>query len=125
MDTLPYDILSTNSTIAIFEGIKRNECMFRTSLCPDKCGHSTEIAQFKIIEYLDYTKPGEYGDEKQEYFYANMNLNAPEDKQKKEYIDFINQLKIGDKVKLKWDHIYIDNNGSRYPERHIRYISKA
>ena len=125
MDTFPYDVLSKNSTIAIFEGINKTPCMHFTSLCPDKCGHSTETAKFKILEYLEYEKTGEYGDEKQKYFYANVNLNASEDKQKKEFIDFINQLKIGNKVKLNWEHIYVDNNGSRYPERPIRYIGKA
>ncbi len=125
MENLPYDTLATNSTIAVFEGISKRPCMFRTALCPDRCGHSKEVARFKIVEYLDYTKPGEYGDEKQEYFYANININSEEDRQKKEFIDFIKGLKEGDKVKLNWDHIYVDNNGSRYPERPIRSITKA
>ena len=77
--------------------------MFKTALCPDKCNHSKEIAKFKIVEYLEYIKSGEYGDEKQEYFYCDMNINAIEDKQKKEFIDFIKTLKEGDKVKLIWD----------------------
>ena len=125
MENVPYDTLATNSTIAVFEGISKRPCMFRTSLCPDRCGHSQEVARFKIVKYLDYTKPGEYGDEKQEYFYANMNINSEEDRQKKEFIDIIKGLKEGDKVKLNWDHIYVDNNGSRYPERPIRFIAKA
>ena len=125
MENLPYDTLAKNSTIAVFEGISKRPCMFRTALCPDRCGHSKEIARFKILQYLEYTKQGEYGDEKQEYFYANMNINSEEDKQKKEFIEFIRGLKEGDKVKLNWDHIYVNNNGSRYPERPIRSISKA
>ena len=125
MDTLPYDVLSKHSVIAIFEGITKSPCMFRTSLCPDNCGHSKKMANFKIEKYLDYKKTGEYGDEKQDYFYADINVNATEDKQKKEFIDFIKNLKKGDKVKLNWEHIYVDNNGSMYPERPIRSISKA
>ena len=125
MENLPFETLATNSTIAIFEGIEKRPCMFRTALCPDRCEHSQETAKFKIVEYLDYTKPGQYGDEKQEFFYANMNPNAGEDRQKKEFIDFIRELKNGDKVKLNWDHIYVNNNGSFYPERPIRSISKA
>ena len=125
MDYLKYDTLATNSTISIFEGITKQPCMFRTALCPDNCNHSKETAKFKIIEYLEYTKPGEYGDEKQEYFYANMNANDEENIQKKEFINFIKELKEGDKVKLNWDHIYVNNNGSRYPERPIRAISKV
>ena len=124
MDNFPYDTLATNSTISLFEGITKRPCFFRTDLCPDKCNHSKELAKFKIIEYLEYTKPGEYGDEKQDFFYADINYNAEENKQKKEFIDFIKTLKEGDKVKLNWDHIYINNNGSRYPERPIRFISK-
>ena len=125
MENLPYDTLAKNSTIAIFEGISKRQCMFKTALCPDKCNHSKEIAKFKIVEYLEYIKSGEYGDEKQEYFYCDINVNAQEDKQKKEFIDFIKTLKEGDKVKLNWDHIYVDNNGSRYPERPIRFIGKV
>ena len=124
MDNFPYDTLATNSTISVFEGIIKQPCMFRTALCPDKCNHSKEIAKFKIIEYLEYTKPSEYGDDKQDFFYADINSNAEENKQKKEFIDFIKTLKEGDKIKLNWDHIYINNNGSRYPERLIRFISK-
>ncbi len=123
MENLTYETLAKNSTIAIFEGISKRPCMFKTSLCPNKCTHSKEIAKFKILEYLDYI--GEYGDEKQEYFYCDINVNAQEDKQKKEFIDFIKTLKEGDKVKLNWDHIYVDNNGSTYPERPIRLISKV
>ena len=125
MENLPYETLSKNKTISIFEGINKRKCLFRTALCPDKCNHGKEIAKFKIIEYLEYLKESEYGDNKQEYFYANMNVNDVEDKQKKEFIDFIQKLKEGDKVKLDWDHIYVDNNGSKYPERPIRNICKV
>ena len=125
MENLQFETLATNSTVAIFEGINKRPCMFRTALCPDRCEHSQETAKFKILEYLDYTKPSQYGDEKQENYYAKISNNTREDRQKKEFIDFIRTLNNGDKVKLNWDHIYVNNNGSFYPERPIRAIKRV
>lgn len=49
------------------------KCRFLTSLCPDKCDHARDFAVFRIVKYLDYRKPGKYGDEKQEQLMVDVN----------------------------------------------------
>ncbi|MFR1411158.1 MAG: hypothetical protein ACLSUW_01830 [Akkermansia sp.] len=41
--------------------------------CPDKCDHARDFAVFRIVKYLDYRKPGKYGDEKQEQLMVDVN----------------------------------------------------
>ena len=55
----------------------------QNSIMPDKCGHAEEKVKFKIVECLNYIKLCQYGDEKQEYYYAKD----------KEFKDFIRDLK--------------------------------
>ena len=43
------ELLSLHKTVAKFEGLKEHKCLFKTSLCPDRCGHGGTIAIFKII----------------------------------------------------------------------------
>ncbi|KAH0787848.1 flp [Histomonas meleagridis] len=124
MQTIPYDVLATNSTIARFEGIIHRPCMFRTALCPDRCGHAKDLAKFTILKYLNYEKKGQYGDEEATEFYANINPNAEEDRQQADIINIIKDLKVGDQVRLDWEHIYVNNNGCRYPERPIRLLER-
>ena len=119
-----YKVLSTHSTIARFEGIIHRPCMFRTALCPDRCGHARDLARFTILQYLNYEKKDKYGDEQEKEFYANINPNAEEDKQSTEVLNIIKDLKVGDQVKLDWEHIYVDNGGAKYPERPIRSIER-
>ena len=119
-----YTVLSSHSTIARFEGIIHRPCMFRTALCPDRCGHARDLARFTIIKYLNYEKKDKYGDEQGTEFYANINPNADEDKQSVEFIDIIKDLKQGDQVRLDWEHIYVDGDHAKYPERPIRLLER-
>ena len=57
-------LLSSHETLAKFQGVQKRKCLGRTSLCPDRCGHSGAVAHFKIIKYLSYNKLGKYGDAK-------------------------------------------------------------
>ena len=120
--TRTFDVLSSHRAIAEFTGIIHRQCPFLTSLCPDKCDHPKDFGTFKILEYEHHEKPGEYGDEKQTQFACNMNPNAHSDKQDPAILDQINHLQVGQKVRLTWDHIYVNLNGSRFPERPIKSI---
>ena len=53
-----------NAARATLKGIAYRRCLGRTALCPDNCGQSGDFATFDILTYVDYQKPGEYGDEK-------------------------------------------------------------
>ncbi|OHS98001.1 Tvp14 [Tritrichomonas foetus] len=92
-----------------------------TSLCPDRCGHAKDTAVFKTVEYEDFQKNSQYG-EKQDVYHADMNPNANTDKQEERFIELIKSLQPGQKVRLHWDHIYVTNQGSKYPERPIREL---
>lgn len=118
------DVLAINETIAIFQGIEFHPCMFRTALCPDRCGHAQNYAKFKIVEYLKYEKKGKYGDDKCDVFAINMNPNAEEDKQSPEILNMINELKVNDKVLLNWNHIYVNTDCACYPERPVTLLEK-
>ena len=119
-----FEILSSHKTIAVYDGIEHIPCRFRTSLCPDRCNHAKDVATFTIHEYLQYNMYGQYGDEKQSIFYADLNPNAEENAQPEEIIRIIKSLKPGQKVNLEWDHIYVQNhNGASYPERIIKALS--
>ena len=51
-----------------------------------------------------------------------MNPNATQKLQHSQIIEFIKNLKKGDKVKILWDQIYVNNNGIMYPDDIVRKI---
>jgi hypothetical protein len=118
------ELLSSHDTIARFTGLKDHKCMGRTSLCPDQCGHSGKLATFEIIKYLNYEKPGEFGDPKQEQFQILIEDNMGNVKVPAEIRTAILALKPGDSVHLKWNHDYVTRDGSSSPERPITLLEK-
>lgn len=116
------ELLSSHSTVAKFIGIKDHECLGKTSLCPDRCGHSGKLATFEIIEYLDYQKPGEYGDPKQTSFEVLIRDNLGNAKIPAEILSIIESLKPDTKVKLSWNHDYVTRDKTSSPERPITKI---
>jgi hypothetical protein len=117
------DLLSSHDTVASFTGLKDHRCMGRTALCPDRCGESGKLATFAIVSYLHYEKPGEYGDPKQERFLVLIEDNMKNPKVPKAIRDAIVALKPGDLVRLQWNHDYVTQDGSKFPERPIRKLS--
>jgi len=118
------ELLSSHDTVARFSGIKDHTCLGRTSLCPDRCGHSGKLATFEILEYLNYEKPGKYGDPKQEQFRILIEDNMGNRKVSDEIHAAILALKEGDKVRLKWNHDYVTRDRSKSPERVITLLEK-
>ena len=117
-----FELLALHRTIATFVEIRHQPCMFRTSLCPDHCGHAKDVAVFHIEEYLEFDKSGQYGDEKQENFYVSLKENDHDGSQPPEVIELCKQLKPGQKVKLGWDHIYVTDEHGKHPERPVRVL---
>ena len=113
------ELLSTHDTVAKFTGITDFICRGRTALCPDKCGHSGRMANFEIVKYLGYEKPGQYGDEKQKTFSVLIEDNMKNAKVPAEMLKAIDSLKPGTTVHLKWNHDYVTHDGSKSPERPI------
>ena len=42
------ELLSVHKTVATFDGLTEQQCLFRTALCPEECGHGGTIATFSI-----------------------------------------------------------------------------
>lgn len=119
------ELLSAHDTIARFASLKDHKCMGLTSMCPDRCGHSGKLAAFEIVKYLNYEKPGEFGDPKQEQFQILIEDNMRNVKAPAEIRDAILALKPGDSVHLKWNHDYVTRNGTSSPERPITLLEKC
>jgi hypothetical protein len=119
------ELLSSHDTEARFEGLSDHQCMGRTSLCPDRCGDSGKLATFVIVKYLAYEKPGEYGDPKQERFSVLIEDNMKNPKVAVAIRDAILALKPGNLVHLKWNHDYVTQGGSKFPDRPIVELSRT
>ena len=113
------ELLSSHDTVAKFTGITDYKCHGRTALCPDDCGHSGRMANFEIVKYLGYEKPGKYGDEQQKTFKVLIEDNKKNAKVPAEILKAIEALKPDTTVHLKWNHDYVTKNGSSSPERPI------
>lgn len=117
------ELLAFNRVLASFEGIEHKPCLFRTSLCPDKCGHARDVARFHVLRYFDYGSFGQYGDVPQETFFVNMKEGDREDPQLPVVLSCIRGLQKGDTVELSWAHLYVTQDGSSFPQRRVLGIS--
>lgn len=117
-------MLSKHETVAQFIGITEHKCMGMTALCPDRCGQSGDLATFRIVKYLAYEKPGQYGDEKQKKFQFLVQDNLKNLKVSGETKAAIDALKPGDYVRLDWQHDYVSKDGANYPERTVTQIKR-
>lgn len=120
-----FKVLSVHDTDAVFAGTREHVCMGRSMLCPDRCGHSGTLAVFEVEKYNSYSAPDKYGDPKTDAFTC---LLKPEGSTEvsKNLVEKINTLNPGDKVHLKWAHIYVsDSDGGNYPERVICDLREA
>ena len=118
------EVLAINEVIATFTKIEHVPCCFRTALCPDRCDHASDIAIFKVDEYLKYEKPGKYGDDKVEEFNWDLKPTADNNKLHPEYLEIVKGLQPGQKVKINWTHFYIHDDHGAHPERSVTFFEK-
>jgi hypothetical protein len=111
------EMLSKHQTVAQFTGISYHQCRGLTSLCPDKCGESGDLASFHILKYLAYEKPGQYGDEQQKDYQFLVQDNMKKRKVSPELKAKIDGLQPNAYVLLDWQHDYVTKGGSKFPER--------
>jgi hypothetical protein len=116
------DLLSRHETVAQFEGVNAHKCLGKTSLCPDRCGSSGDMATFKIVKYTAYEKPGKYGDPRQTKFQFLVQDNLKNSKVPAEIKQTVDSLKVGDYVVLHWRHDYVTTGRSKSPERPIQSL---
>ncbi len=118
------DLLSKHETVATFGGFEDRPCRHLTSRCPDRCGHGGTLAVFPIIKYLNYEKPGEYGDEKKAKFYVRPDRVEEASGLTTERKAVLESLKSGDYVLLSWNHDYVHTKGCSSPQRPINKLVK-
>lgn len=113
------EMLSKHQTLAQFTGISYHQCRGLTSLCPDKCGESGDLASFRILKYVAYEKPGQYGDEQQKDYQFLVQDNMKKRKVSPELKATIDALQPNTYVLLDWQHDYVTREGSKFPERTV------
>jgi hypothetical protein len=111
------ELLSAHKVEATFAGLEFRRCLGLTSLCPEECGDSGEFATFKIVRYLNYEKPGEYGDPKQQDYLVQVSDFHKNPKRDPKLLEWVRSLKPGDTVILSWEHRYVTANGRSAPQR--------
>ena len=116
------DVLSHHDAICEFQGIQHIPCRFRTALCPDRCDHASDVAMFKVLEYKEYELKGKYGDEKQEQIACE--IKKPVFHQDPAIAEKCKQLKVGQKVEVVYDHLYVDDGSNLRPERPVISIKE-
>jgi hypothetical protein len=118
-----FKVLSTHKTISVFQGVEHRPCRFRTALCPDRCGHASDIAVFNVEKYLSYENLAD-GDEKQEKIRCSLNGSVPY--QDASISEKIKTLEAGKKYYVDYDHIYIsDETNMHYPARPLKRIEEV
>ena len=104
-------LLSRHSTVARLAGVQQRPCMFRTSECPDRCGHGGAVAVFDVVRYLAYEKAPEspYGDQQQQRHHVRLGAgDAGSERQELAGLDeAIRALPAGALVRLDWQHNYV------------------
>ncbi|XP_066917699.1 uncharacterized protein [Clytia hemisphaerica] len=118
------DLLSKHETVATFGGLEDMRCRHLTGRCPDRCGHGGIIAVFPVVKYLNYEKPGEYGDKKQENYRVRPSDPVEKSGLTPERKAVLEGLKSGDYVLLSWNHDYVHTGGCSSPQRPITKLVK-
>ncbi len=123
-------LLSRHSTVATFGGVREQPCRHLTSLCPHQCGHAASVALFNIVDYLEYEKPGQYGDEQATVFHVRVSGGTGGDTAPPDVAALIATLAPGDRVLLDWRHEYVTNTwegggSAKFPERPVTKLARV
>lgn len=105
-----YEMLSTHDVNAIYTGIETIPCRFRTALCPNRCGHGGEMANFEVTRYRMLRTSTQISDTQRKTIMVSVGEMAPELK------ELIKRLPAGTPVRVVYQGIYVrTKEGSRYP----------
>ncbi len=96
---------STHIFTAKYDGTDFHKCKGMTSLCPDKCGESGNVANFKVVEYKDFVVNGQGGSEKLDSYQVLASDFNKKDLDKP-YVATIKNLKKGDEVTIDVEFVY-------------------
>jgi hypothetical protein len=124
-DEAKREMLAKHQTVAQFTGVKEYKCRGLTALCPDRCGHSGDMATFRILKYLAYEKPGKYGEPQEKQYQFLVQDNMKNLKVSPALKADVEALKVDDYVLLDWQHDYVTTQGgSKYPVRTVLQLKR-
>lgn len=126
-----HEVLSSHATLSSYRGTERRPCRFRTSECPENCGHGSVLAIFDVQEYTEYQRLGEYGDEKAAtHFVLLQGGGGHEAPATPEQAAFVASLAPGELVRLIWRHDYVTRTEpgggvAKFPRRPLVLLERA
>merc|ERR1712039_172251 len=97
-------------------------CMFKTSLCPNQCGHATDFYKFEIVG-VDVTVNPESSQAKFCSPCATGTINGISGADMGAFVGVANELCVGDTVTLDWNHDYVTRDGCGSPERPVTNLA--
>ena len=108
-------LLSRHDVLATFAGIQPSPM---AGMQRDTGGTVHEWARFDVTEYVEYEKPGQYGDAQKDKFMCELPKQSPEIRR------IVETLQPGHNIRLAWNHNYVTENGASFPERTIVRIDR-
>jgi hypothetical protein len=120
-----FDVLAKNKATAQFVGIEKVPCRLKTAECPDHCHHAQDSAKFKIETYEEYEQVAKTGDGKKDQLIVSLSEDPEGPKSTRQEAGIIAAIKAltpGQKVRITWEHIYVSEDGSKFPQRPVRAI---
>ncbi len=115
--------LSRHELLAQFVEIRHQPCLFKTSLCPDRCGHACDVAVLKTVGYFAWEKFSKYGEDPQGTFYYKVSPAKTNEATDEKIQNQLKGLQPGQWVKLEWEHQYLVNDHGSYPARPITHLT--
>mmetsp|Transcript_46423 Transcript_46423/g.107181 ORF Transcript_46423/g.107181 Transcript_46423/m.107181 type:complete len:147 (+) Transcript_46423:3-443(+) len=121
------EVMYSYAAKATFGGKRHQPCMYMTSLCPNNCGHATDVYDFMLDEltatlneaskHAKWVTPVKAGEA---YPIGTKDLKACQ--------EVADTLSKGDVVSLEWSHDYVTITeggcSSSGPERPVSKITK-
>ena len=115
--------LARHDLLAQFVEIRHQPCLFKTSLCPDRCGHACDVAVLKTAGYFAWEKFSKYGEAPQGTFYYKVSPAKTDEATDEKIQNQLKGLQPGQWVKLEWEHQYLVNDHGSYPARPITHLT--
>eukprot|EP00930_Biecheleria_cincta_P080385 TRINITY_DN68612_c0_g1_i1.p1 TRINITY_DN68612_c0_g1~~TRINITY_DN68612_c0_g1_i1.p1 ORF type:complete len:152 (-),score=19.41 TRINITY_DN68612_c0_g1_i1:423-878(-) len=118
------EVMFSYISSATFVGARHQPCRHLTSLCPDRCGHATDVYSFQL-DTLATTKNEAS---------SNARFVTPEteggthmigESDLKQYLGLAKSLSPGDKVILEWSHDYVTKGGCSGPDYPVTKLALA
>lgn len=122
-DIAQRDLMYGYKATTTFQESYHQPCRFRTSDCPDRCGHATNVYKF----HLDSLQ-AEKGPNCSKFVtpVQEGTLHVVSEKDLGSFADLAKSLQAGDRVNLSWNHDYVTfQSGSKSPERPVVNLSKV